>query len=146
MSLNKVFLMGRLGKDPESKTLQDGTAICSFSVATSESFKDKSGQKQEKTEWHFCKTFGRLAEICNQYLKKGRQVLVEGKIQTRSWDDKDGVKKYATEILASNVTFIGGEKEQGQAAPKDDFSYAPKAAKAKESQQDLKYTADDIPF
>ena len=114
-NLNKVILLGRLGQNPELKNLPNGTSVCNFSLATSENWKDKAGQKQEKTEWHKIVVFSKLAEICNQYLKTGSMVFVEGKIQTRQWDDKEGNKRYSTEILASSVNFIGGNKDaQGE--------------------------------
>ena len=107
MPMNKVILCGYLGQDPELKYLQSGNAVTTLSVATPEKWKDKNGQKQEKTEWHRVVVYGRIAEACGQYLSKGQQALVEGKLQTRSWDDKNGEKRYLTEILASNVQFIG---------------------------------------
>lgn len=106
-SVNKCYLLGRLGKDPELRETGGGGAVCNFSVATSESWTDKDGQKQEKTEWHRIVAFGKLSEICSKYLSKGSQCFVEGKLQTRSWEDKNGNKKYTTEILASSVQFIG---------------------------------------
>ena len=115
-SLNKVMLIGHVGKDPEMKYMPANVAIANFSVATSESFKDKNGAKQEKTEWHRVIAFGRVAEVMGEYLKKGQQVYVEGKLQTRSWDDaKSGQKRYATEVIALNVQFLG--KKDGGATP-----------------------------
>ena len=108
MSVNKVILLGRLGQDPELKYTPGGAAVCNFSMATTESWTDKQGQKQEKTEWHRIVVWGKLAELCNQYLAKGRQAFVEGRLQTRSWDDKDGTKRYTTETMATTVQFIGG--------------------------------------
>ena len=99
--VNKAILVGRLGKDPEIKYTPSGTAIANFTIATSENYKDKDGQKQERTEWHRIVAFGKLAEICGEYLAKGKQVYIEGRIQTRSWDDKDGNKKYMTEMVAT---------------------------------------------
>lgn len=106
--VNKVILVGNLGADPEVKYTQSGAALCTFSVATSESFKDRDGNQQDRTEWHKIVAWRKLAEICGQYLSKGRQVYVEGKIQTRSWDDKDGNKHYMTEIVAREVQFLSG--------------------------------------
>ena len=108
MSVNKVILLGRLGQDPELKYTPGGAAVCNFSMATTEAWTDKQGQKQEKTEWHRIVVWGKLAELCNQYLAKGRQAFVEGRLQTRSWDDKDGTKRYTTETMATTVQFIGG--------------------------------------
>jgi single-strand DNA-binding protein len=112
-SINKVILIGHLGADPETRFTQGGSAVTNFRMATSERFNDRSGQAQERTEWHRIVTFGKLAEICRDYLSKGRQVYVEGRIQTRSWDDKDGQKKYMTEIVAQTVTFLGGREGGG---------------------------------
>lgn len=103
--MNKIFILGRLGKDPEIKTISSGS-VCSFSVATTEKWKDADGQKQERTEWHQIVVYGKLAEICAKHISKGSQVMVEGRLQTRSWDDKDGKKKYQTEIVASTVQFL----------------------------------------
>jgi single-strand DNA-binding protein len=116
MSVNKVILLGRLGKDPEIKYTANGNAVCNFTIATSESWSDKNGQKQERTEWHRIVVWGKLGELCNQYLKKGREAFVEGKLQTRSWDGQDGKKNYTTEILADNVRFIGGAATAGTGA------------------------------
>lgn len=115
MSVNKVIILGRLGQDPELKYTPNGNAVCNFSLATSESWNDKAtGQKQERTEWHRVVVWGKLAELCNQYLSKGRQAFVEGQLQTRSWDDDQGNKKYSTEINAKTVQFIGGQTDAGQ--------------------------------
>lgn len=110
--INKVILIGNLGKDPEVSYTPGGLAICKFSLATSEN-SVKDGQKVEKTEWHKIVTFDKLAEICGQYLVKGKQVYIEGKIQTRSWDDKDGTKKYMTEIIANTMKMLGGAPGKG---------------------------------
>lgn len=109
--VNKAILVGRLGKDPEIKYTPSGTAIANFTMATSENYKDKDGQKQERTEWHRIVAFGKLAEICGEYLAKGKQVYIEGRIQTRSWDDKDGNKKYMTEIVANTMQMLGKADE-----------------------------------
>ncbi|MBA3031003.1 MAG: single-stranded DNA-binding protein [Desulfobacteraceae bacterium] len=110
--VNKAIILGRLGKDPEVRYTQDGRAIANFSVATSEEWKDKStGEKMERTEWHRIVAFNKLGEICGEYLSKGSQVYLEGKIQTREWTDKDGNKRYTTEIVASSIQFIGSRSE-----------------------------------
>ena len=118
MSLNSVTILGRLTRDPENKALPSGVAVSNFSVATSESWKDKTtGVKQEKSEFHNIVAFSKLAELCNQYLLKSRQVLVQGKLSTRSWEDKDtGKKLYRTEIIANSVQFLGG-KDVNDSAP-----------------------------
>lgn len=149
MSVNKVILLGRLGQDPELKYTPSGSAVCNFSMATTEGWTDKSGQKQEKTEWHRIVVWGKLAELCNQYLAKGRQAFLEGKLQTRSWDDKEGNKRYTTEILASTVQFIGG----ASATPGNQMkSSTPTQGESSNEQQDyqvssdVSFAADDIPF
>lgn len=111
--INKVILVGNLGADPEIRYTPGGMAVANFSLATSETF-SKDGQKQTKTEWHKIVAFGKLAEICGEYLSKGRQVYIEGKIQTRSWEDKEGVKKYMTEIVANSMQMLGSK---GEGAP-----------------------------
>jgi single-strand DNA-binding protein len=149
MSVNKVIILGRLGQDPELKYTPSGTSVCNFSLATSESWTDKSGQKQEKTEWHRIVVWGKLAELCNQYLTKGRQAFVEGKLQTRSWEDKDGSKRYATEILASTVQFIGGAQASNSTT---DREYSQAHENTNDMNQnynvssDTNFAADDIPF
>jgi len=121
--VNKVILLGNLGADPEMRSTQNGTSVTNFRIATSEKWMDKSGVPQEKTEWHRIVAFGKLAEICNQYLSKGRQAYIEGSISTNEWEDKDGNKRFTTEIKAQVVQFIGGaggggqEQEQKQEKP-----------------------------
>jgi single-strand DNA-binding protein len=107
MSVNKVILIGRLGQTPEVKFTPSGMAVANFSVATNESWTDKSGQKQEKTEWHRIVVWGKLAELCGQYLTKGRQAYIEGRLQTRQWQDQANQTKYTTEVLAQTVQFLG---------------------------------------
>lgn len=109
--INKVIIVGRLGTDPELKHTQSQQAVARLSVATSENWTDKQGQKQERTEWHRVVVWGKLAELCGKYLSKGRQVYVEGRLQTRSWEDQQGQKKYSTEIVASTVQFLGAGGE-----------------------------------
>ncbi len=103
--------MGNLGQDPEMRTLDNGTAVTSLRLATTERYKDRNGEQQEHTEWHSVKVWGKLAEIVNQYCRKGKQVYVEGKIQTRKWTDKEGHDRYSTEIVASEVKFLGGKSD-----------------------------------
>lgn len=137
--INKVILVGRLGKDPEVRYTPDGTMVTNFNLATDENYKDKSGEKVQKTEWHRIVTFGKLAEICGNYLVKGKLVFIEGKIQTRSWDDKEGVKRYSTEIVANDMKMLdskGQGQSQGQGKPADDAGYASNGA----------VHADDVPF
>ena len=120
--VNKAIILGNLGRDPEMRSTQSGSQVANFSIATSRQYTDSSGQKQEETEWHRIVAFGRLAEICGQYLRKGKQVYIEGRIQTRSWDDKEtGQKKYMTEIVAEQMQMLGraGDAPSG---PSDDFA------------------------
>ena len=158
MSVNKVILLGRLGQDPELKYTPGGAPVCNFSLATSENWTDKSGQKQERTEWHRVVVWGKLAELCNQYLSKGRQAFVEGRLQTRQWDDTNGQKRYTTEINASTVQFIGGAAQStsrgefDQTASQSAGSVGQKQADAGMLNQDYamgsdsNFTSDDIPF
>jgi len=106
MTINKVTLLGRLGQDPELKYTPNGIAVCSFTLATSDKWSDKNGQKQERTEWHNIIVWGKLGELCDQYLKKGRQIYLEGSNQTRSWDDKNGQKRYKTEVITKTIQFL----------------------------------------
>jgi single-strand DNA-binding protein len=117
--INKVILIGNLGADPETKYTAAGTALCTFRLATTESFTDRDGQTQERTEWHRIVTWSKLAEICGQYLSKGRQVYVEGSIRTRSWEDDAGVKRFITEINAREVQFLSGQGSGGGSAGGD---------------------------
>ena len=110
-SLNKAILIGNLGKDPEQRFMPNGDAVCNFSIATKESYKDKNGDKQEKTEWHNVVIYGKLAEIAGQYLKKGSSVYIEGRIQTRKWQDNGGNDRYTTEIIASAMQMLGGKPD-----------------------------------
>lgn len=145
MSVNKVILIGRLGRDPEVRYTAGGNPVANFSVATDEKWTDKQGQRQERTEWHKIVAWGKLAEICGEYLAKGRQVYVEGKIQTRQWDDRDGNKRYTTEVVAQQVTFLGGKN--GAPSSPD----APSRPPSQQPQPDLDYgpppmDGDDVPF
>jgi single-strand DNA-binding protein len=109
MSVNKVILVGRLGKDPETRYMTNGEAVTNATLATSENWKDKSGEKQEKTEWHNLVFYRRLAEVAGEYLKKGSQVYIEGKIQTRKWQTKEGQDRYTTEIIVNEMQMLGGK-------------------------------------
>jgi single-strand DNA-binding protein len=156
-SVNKVIIIGNLGRDPETRYMPDGGAITNVSVATTEQWKDKNGEKQEKTEWHRVAFFGKLAEIAGEYLKKGSQVYVEGRLQTRKWQDKDGADKYTTEIVANAMQMLGSrqgmggggappdrEGERGEGAGASRPAASKPAAKAAGGKfDDLE---DDIPF
>ena len=110
--INKVIIVGRLGSDPEVKTLSSGQSVARFNVATSESWTGKDGQKQERTEWHRVVVWNKLAELCGKYLTKGRQVYAEGRLQTNSWEDQQGQKRYTTEVNANIIEFLGGRGDQ----------------------------------
>jgi single-strand DNA-binding protein len=112
-SVNKVILLGNLGRDPETRYTTGGDAVTNLRIATTETWKDKSGEKQEKTEWHSVVLFGRQAEIAGEYLKKGRSVYIEGRLQTRKYTDKEGVEKYSTEIVADRMQLLGGPRDSG---------------------------------
>ena len=114
MSVNKVILVGRLGKDPELRYTPSGAAVATFSLATTENFKDRDGNRQEKTEWHNIVVWRQLAEVCGKYLHKGKQVYLEGKIQTRSYDDRDGNKRYITEIVVDQMQMLGSREDGGE--------------------------------
>jgi single-strand DNA-binding protein len=117
-SVNKVILIGNLGRDPEVRFMPDGTAIATLAIATTEKFKDREGNTQESTEWHRVSFFGRIAEVCQQYLKKGSSVYVEGSLKTRKWQDKEtGADRYATEIRGASMTMLGGRNDSGQSSP-----------------------------
>jgi len=111
--INKAILIGNLGNDPEVRYTQSGTAVANFSVATTERWKDQSGEQKEQTEWHRIVAFGRLGEICGEYLAKGSKVYIEGRIQTRQWDDKDGNKRYTTEIVAREMKMLSPKNSMG---------------------------------
>jgi single-strand DNA-binding protein len=151
-SVNKVILVGNLGRDPETRYTTGGDAVTNIRVATTDTWKDKSGEKQEKTEWHTVVFFGRQAEIAGEYLKKGRQVYIEGRLQTRKWQDKEGQDRYTTEIVADRMQMLGSREGSGApvaAEPSERASAAePRAGKsggaaAKKNVDDLD---DDIPF
>jgi single-strand DNA-binding protein len=118
-SVNKVILVGNLGKDPEVRFMPNGEAVCNFSIATTDSWKDKSGAKQERTEWHNIVMYRKLAEIAGEYLKKGRPVYVEGRLQTRKWQTKEGQDRYTTEIIADQMQMLGGRDGAGSSASYD---------------------------
>lgn len=119
-SVNKWIGIGNLGQDPTSRYSADGKAICNFSIACTESYKDKNGEKKEVTEWVRISTFGKLAEICAQYLKKGSQCYIEGRLQTRKWTDKAGVERYTTEVIADRMQMLGGKGERPAPANQGD--------------------------
>ena len=142
-SVNKAILVGHLGKDPEVRYTPGGDPVTTFSLATSDSWKDREGNRQEQTEWHRVVTFGKLAEICGQYLKKGKLAYVEGRIQTRNWEDKEGVKRYTTEIVANSMTMLGKRDDEvggggGSTPPPPQQGSAPSGGNMDDD--------DDLPF
>lgn len=138
--VNKAIIIGNLGQDPEIRYTGNGTAVCELRVATNETWKDKQGQKQERVEWHRVIVWGKDAENAAKYLAKGRQVYVEGRIQTRDYEDKEGIKRYVTEIQAQHVTYLGGgrdEQRRGGDGPEPDFDRGQRQGGGPD---------DDIPF
>ncbi len=150
MSVNKVILVGRLGKDPEVRYTASGVAVTNFSLATSEFYKDRNGERQERTEWHNIVVWDRLAETCAKYLKKGKQVYIEGRLQTREYDDRDGNKRRTTEIVATQMQMLGRAGEESgdvSAPPITEPQHAPKARGEENSLQEPPFNPeDDIPF
>ena len=134
MSVNKVILVGNLGRDPEMRTTNSGSPVTRLNIATGSAWTDKNGQKQQTTEWHRVVVWDKMADVCNKYLNKGNQVYIEGRLQTRSWEDNQGQKKYTTEVVASRVEFLGqkataGAQDQSTAngeMEKEDFGPEPK--------------------
>lgn len=146
-SVNKVILIGNLGRDPEVRYMPEGGAIANISVATTDVWKDKAGEKQERTEWHRVAFFGKLAEIAGEYLKKGSQVYVEGRLQTRKWQDKDGQDRYTTEVVADRMQMLGRREGMGGGAPDaPDRAGPPASAPAKGGGSKFDDFEDDIPF
>ena len=146
--VNKVILLGNLGKDPEVRVFEGGTKKASFSLATGETFLDKNGQRQDRTEWHNVVFWGNIVDVIEKYLKKGSQVYVEGRITTRSYDDKDGQKKYITEIAGTSMTLLGGKPAGGE---NNNPSYQENNSSKQESSETVNASimadgADDLPF
>jgi len=133
-SLNKVMLIGHLGRDPEVRSLPSGTSVANFSLATSENWKNKEGKPEERTEWHRIVVFGKQAEICKEYLSKGRQVYLEGRLQTKEWQDKEGQKRTTTEIIAHKIVFLGAKGQAPTAEAGEEVTYEPVGSE------------EDIPF
>jgi single-strand DNA-binding protein len=151
MSVNKVILVGRLGKDPETRYTSSGQAVCNFSLATDETYKDRAGERQKRTEWHKIVVWAKQAEIAQQYLRKGSLIYVEGRIQTRQWDDKEGQKRTTTEIVATNFRMLGSRGDAsaaaagagGGAADSDAHSQTPTVS---EDMAGPEASDEDIPF
>ena len=153
-SVNKVILIGNLGKDPETRYMPNGDAVTNITLATTETWKDKNGEKQEKTEWHRVTFYRKLAEIAGEYLKKGRPVYVEGRLETRKWTDKAGLERYTTDIIASDMKMLGskpgsGSYEAGERGEREEGSVAPNPSGSKPAARRSSVFAqldDDIPF
>src|ERR1700740_2125967 len=150
MSVNRVILVGRLGRDPETRYTGGGQAVCNFSVATDETYKDRAGERQKRTEWHRIVVWGKQAEIAQQYLRKGSLIYLEGRIQTRQWDDKEGQKRTTTEIVANNFRMLGGRGEGGAGAPASGMgeadSHAPSGGHDEAPGAGPELSDEDIPF
>ena len=146
--LNKVILIGNLGQDPELRYTGNGTAVCNIRLATSESYKDTNGEWVEKTEWHSVVAWSRLAEICNEYLRKGSQVYFEGSLQTRSWEDRDGNTKYTTEVKAKEMLMLSGREGGGFSGPSNGGDEKRTAKKETANvEEDFTFAPDDdLPF
>ncbi len=144
MDLNKVMLIGRMTKNPEVRTTPNGKNVATFSVATNHSYKDASGQRQEKGEFHNIVAWGKLAEICGQYLTKGRRVYLEGRLQTRDWTGQDGVKRYSTEIIAENMILLDSSPSRGQDVTNEPVREEPFSATAPSGIDEQ--TIETIPF
>ena len=149
MSVNRAILVGRLGRDPETRYTSGGQAVCNFTLATDETYKDRNGERQKRTEWHRIVVWGKQAEIAQQYLHKGSLIFVEGRIQTRQWDDREGQKRTTVEIVASNFRMLGGRGD-GAVAPGPGAADAePQAAAAAAGAEEMPSTEisdEDIPF
>lgn len=144
--VNKVILIGNLGSDPQVRYTPQGTAVANFNIATSERFNNKAGEREERTEWHRIVAWGKLAEICQQYLKKGKQVYIEGRLQTRQWEDQQGQKRQTTEIVAQQMTMLGRAGEGGPASPGGNTDFAPQDFGSPEPAAQGASTDDDLPF
>jgi len=143
MSVNRAILVGRLGRDPETRYTSGGQAVCNFTLATDETYRDRAGERQKRTEWHRIVAWGKLAEICQQYLKKGSLVFVEGRIQSRQWDDRDGNKRTTVEIVASGMRMLS---PRGEAAPPEAEAPAAPAAEDAGAAAAPEISDEDIPF
>lgn len=136
--VNKVILIGNLGKDPEVRHLENGAAVANFPIATTESYKDKNGNRQDQTEWHNIVLWRGLAEIAEKYLRKGNQIYIEGKLRSRSWEDKEGNTRYITEVVGDNMTMLGGRPSEQSNTPSNDNN--------KETNIPQEDESDDLPF
>lgn len=149
-SVNRVILIGNLGKDPETRYMQNGDAVTNITIATTDTWKDKNGEKQEKTEWHRVTFYRKLAEIAGEYLKKGRSVYIEGRLETRKWTDKNGVERYTTDIIASDMKMLGSRSGSGsfESAPdhEENVSTSDHRTTSTKNTGGFDDMDDDIPF
>jgi single-strand DNA-binding protein len=153
-SVNKVILLGNLGRDPELRFMPNGDAVCNFSIATTDSWKDKAGEKQERTEWHNIVMYRKLAEIAGEYLKKGSSIYVEGRLQTRKWQTKEGQDRYTTEVIADSMQMLGGRSNASQSDKSSDENFSQGSSPVKNhantsnesSPTSFDEFEDDIPF
>jgi single-strand DNA-binding protein len=153
-SVNKVILLGNLGRDPELRFMPNGDAVCNFSIATTDSWKDKAGEKQERTEWHNIVMYRKLAEIAGEYLKKGSSIYVEGRLQTRKWQTKEGQDRYTTEVIADSMQMLGGRSSASQSDKQSDENFSQGSSPVKNQANTTNESSptsfdefeDDIPF
>jgi len=153
-SVNKVILLGNLGRDPELRFMPNGDAVCNFSIATTDSWKDKAGEKQERTEWHNIVMYRKLAEIAGEYLKKGSSIYVEGRLQTRKWQTKEGQDRYTTEVIADSMQMLGGKSNASQSDKSSDENFSQSSSPVKNQANTSNESSptsfdefeDDIPF
>lgn len=138
--VNKVILLGNLGKDPEIRNLESGAKVATFSLATNRTYKGQDGKRIDETEWHNIVLWGNLADLAEKFLAKGRQVFIEGRIKTRQWDDKDGNRRYTTEIVGENMTFVGGRDQRDESTPTSDQNFSTSSEKPEVEE------GDDLPF
>ena len=147
MSVNKVILVGRLGRDPETRFTGGGQAVANFTLATDSTYKDRSGERQKRTEWHRIVVWSKLAEICQQYLKKGSLIYIEGRLQTREWEDKSGQKRTTTEIVASEMRMLGSRGDSGAAGAGASHAAEPDVMPAEDAGgHEANISDEDIPF
>ena len=154
--INKCIILGNLGQDPEVRYMPNGNAVANFSIATSESWKDQQGQLQERTEWHKCTAYRKLAEIIGEYVRKGSKIYIEGKLQTRKWQDKDGADKYTTEIIVDQMQMLDSKNGSGQTSPQGQSQpnnynangspKSPQQMQGKAPADNSDYNFDDTPF
>lgn len=144
--VNKVILLGNLGRDPEIRNLESGAKVATFSLATNRTYKGQDGKRVDETEWHNVVLWGTLADLAEKFLTKGRQVYIEGRIKTRQWEDKEGQKRYTTEIVGENMTFVGGRDDYRDRPPLPSDEDAPATSSSASSDDQTQQEGDDLPF